>query len=188
MPLNGTSNNCATMIVTNIQNVTQWGINSVKKYFHYSEVAGAIHSYYRNYNSFFGLVYKETYFYVPTFETRSIHTMKGCVINGVVYGDTIVTNIKECNIKIPYIYFLNQNYPNPFNPTTKIRYEIPKSTNIKLTVYDITGKEISILANQKVSSGSYEVEFNGENLPSGVYFYKLETNDFIQTNKMILLK
>ena len=85
-------------------------------------------------------------------------------------------------------YHLYQNYPNPFNPSTKIKFDIPKSSNIKISVYDIAGKEISILVNQKVSSGSYEVQFNGEKYSSGIYFYKLESDDFVQTNKMILLK
>ncbi|HEY5534030.1 MAG TPA: T9SS type A sorting domain-containing protein [Ignavibacteria bacterium] len=99
-----------------------------------------------------------------------------------------IIGMQNISTEIPSGFSLSQNYPNPFNPVTKIKFDIPKSSNVKLTVYDITGKEISILANQKVSTGSYEVEFNGENNPSGVYFYRLTTDEFSETKKMILMK
>jgi hypothetical protein len=100
-------------------------------------------------------------------------------------GNVGITNV---NSEIPNEYKLKQNYPNPFNPTTKIKFDIPKSSNVKLTVYDITGKEISILVNEKISPGSYETEFNGDKYASGIYFYRLETPDFFQTKKMLLIK
>jgi len=87
---------------------------------------------------------------------------------------------------------LSQNYPNPFNPETKIRFVIPNSgnglTNVKLSVYDITGKEVSNLVNRTLEPGSYEVTFNGSNVTSGVYFYKLSAGSFSQTHKMLLIK
>ncbi len=83
---------------------------------------------------------------------------------------------------------LSQNYPNPFNPSTKIRFTISEPTNVKLVVYDITGKEIEILLNKEMRSGSYEVNFNGKNLSSGIYFYRLITNNKHLTGKMILIK
>ncbi|HEY5124404.1 MAG TPA: T9SS type A sorting domain-containing protein [Ignavibacteria bacterium] len=101
---------------------------------------------------------------------------------------TEIIGIQNISTEIPKSFKLEQNYPNPFNPTTKIKFDIPKVSNIKLTIYDIIGKEISILVNEKVSPGSYEVEFNGEKYSSGIYFYRLETPDFVQTNKIILLK
>jgi carboxypeptidase T len=85
-------------------------------------------------------------------------------------------------------YDLMQNYPNPFNPNTKINFTIPKQNFVKLNVYDISGKLVSILVNESKDAGKYEVIFNGENLSSGIYFYKIEAGDFIVTRKMILIK
>ena len=83
---------------------------------------------------------------------------------------------------------LSQNYPNPFNPTTTIQYEIPNSGMVTLKVYDILGREVSTLVSQYENSGSYNVNFNAINLASGVYFYRLQAGNFIQTKKMVLLK
>ena len=83
---------------------------------------------------------------------------------------------------------LTQNYPNPFNPTTKINFTIPEPGNVTLKVYDVTGKEIATLVNGYKIAQSYEVQFDGANLSSGVYFYTLRTDNFNQTKKMILMK
>jgi hypothetical protein len=90
--------------------------------------------------------------------------------------------------KLSNQYKLFANYPNPFNPTTKIKYQIPELSFVILKVYDVLGSEIATLANEKKSVGSYEVEFDASNLPSGIYFYKLQAGDFIETKKMLLLK
>lgn len=89
---------------------------------------------------------------------------------------------------VPDDFVLAQNYPNPFNPTTKIRFETPVSGNVKLSIYDISGKELEILLNGRMNSGAYEYQWNASNYPSGVYFYKLETAGFSKTMKMTLLK
>ena len=89
---------------------------------------------------------------------------------------------------IPETFHLNQNYPNPFNPETKIKFGLPKSGSVKLSVYDVSGRKIEELVNQKLNSGTFEVTWNGSNLSSGVYFYKLETEGFVETKKMILVK
>jgi flagellar hook assembly protein FlgD len=83
---------------------------------------------------------------------------------------------------------LEQNYPNPFNPKTTIKYEIPKSGFVTLQVYDVLGRLVKTLINEKQNAGTYEVEFDGTNLASGVYFYKLTADDFKAVKKMILLK
>ncbi len=88
---------------------------------------------------------------------------------------------------------LEQNYPNPFNPTTKIKYSIPDNEksempNVKILIYDILGKVISTLVNRYQNPGNYEIIFNANNLPSGIYFYKLQAGNFISTKKMILTK
>ncbi len=90
--------------------------------------------------------------------------------------------------KIPLKYELSQNYPNPFNPVTRISYSIAENSKVKLSVFDILGKEVKILVNEKQSAGNYEVIFNASDLPSGVYFYQLRTNNFAQTKKLFLLK
>jgi len=88
----------------------------------------------------------------------------------------------------PVEFSLSQNYPNPFNPSTKIKYALSSRQYATLKVYDILGNEIATLVNEEKPAGRYEVEFDGTGLPSGIYFYRLQANDFVNTNKMILLK
>jgi hypothetical protein len=83
---------------------------------------------------------------------------------------------------------LEQNYPNPFNPSTKIKFQIPVSGFVNLKVYDVLGTEVATLVNEEKFAGSYEVQFNASEFPSGIYFYTLKAGDFIQTKKMILIK
>jgi hypothetical protein len=98
------------------------------------------------------------------------------------------TGINTISSEIPKEYKLYQNYPNPFNPTTKIRFDLPKASDTKLIVYDILGKDVATLLNEKLSSGTYEVIFDGINLSSGIYFYKLESCDFTDVKRFILIK
>ena len=95
--------------------------------------------------------------------------------------------------EVPEGYLLTQNYPNPFNPSTSIKYSVPELSNVLIKVFDLLGNEVETLVNEEKPAGTYEVIFNshsGEvrNLPSGVYFYKLQASSFIETKKMILLK
>jgi hypothetical protein len=85
-------------------------------------------------------------------------------------------------------YSLSNNYPNPFNPSTKITYTLPERGNVSLKVYDLLGGEVAQLVNGEIEAGSYDISFNAVNLPSGIYFYKLQAGSFIETKKMILLK
>ncbi len=101
---------------------------------------------------------------------------------------TIVTSVEPVPGNIPTSYELYQNYPNPFNPVTVIRYELPQSTEVSLTVYNLLGQEVVVLVNEYQSVGIYQVDFNGQSLPSGAYFYRLQAGKFIQTKKMVLLK
>ena len=98
-----------------------------------------------------------------------------------------VTGAAE-NIPLPLSYTLSQNYPNPFNPTTTIKYSLPQTSIATMKIYDILGKEVLTLINEEKSAGIYKVEFNESNLPSGIYFYKLQAGSFIESKKMILLK
>ena len=108
---------------------------------------------------------------------------------------TTITNGKfrmsahaEKIIKLPTEYMLGQNYPNPFNPSTVIKYSLPKASDVRLSVYDILGREIKVLVDEKKEPGYYNVNFDAGNLASGVYIYKLSTKDFTKSQKMILIK
>ena len=97
-------------------------------------------------------------------------------------------NIKPLSNLIPKKFELHQNYPNPFNPTTVIKFAIPKNDFVKLRVYNILGKEIAVLLNGELEAGVYEYSFSASGLSSGLYFYKIETNNFVDTKKMLLIK
>jgi len=101
--------------------------------------------------------------------------------------NSITTGITSEN-EIPLKYDLSQNYPNPFNPSTSISYQILQGGNVSLKVYDINGKFISELVNENKPAGNYEVPFSGEGLSSGIYFYRIETGNFSQTKRMMLIK
>lgn len=90
--------------------------------------------------------------------------------------------------EIPSEYRLSQNYPNPFNPSTKITFSLPDKQFVKLTVFDITGKEVKTLVNEQMDAGIFEIDFNASGLSSGVYFYRLSAGDFSDVKKMILTK
>ena len=83
---------------------------------------------------------------------------------------------------------MNQNYPNPFNPTTNISFSIPQSGFVKLSVFNLLGQEVARLVDGTMQAGFHNVTFKAENLNTGVYIYKLEANDLVQTKKMTLLK
>ncbi len=102
---------------------------------------------------------------------------RGSGYTGVVSGEKLLTN-----------FTLYQNYPNPFNPKTKIKYSIPKSGNVLLKVFDVLGKEIESLVDEYKNAGTYELDFNAINLPSGVYFYRMVIGSYSKTNKMTLLR
>ena len=88
----------------------------------------------------------------------------------------------------PQSYTLEQNFPNPFNPSTKIRFSIPEQGLVTLKVFNLLGEEVVTLINYEMTNGTYEVDFKGTDVSSGIYFYSLTANNFIATKKMILLK
>ena len=112
---------------------------------------------------------------------QTIHIVEGSGVIGIGNNGT----------DVPEGFSLHQNYPNPFNPATKIKFSIPQDLgdkNISLTIFDVLGNEVSKLAEGKLTAGDHEIEWNAENMPSGVYFYKLENSAFSLTKKMIVLK
>lgn len=92
------------------------------------------------------------------------------------------------NNEIPKVFRLYNSYPNPFNPLTKIKFVIPKSSYVKLIIYDVLGREIKTLVNEKLNAGRYEINWDGSGYPSGVYIYELHTSDFVDVKKMMLIK
>ena len=88
----------------------------------------------------------------------------------------------------PEEYLLSQNYPNPFNPTTTITYNLPAAGRVDLSVYDVLGQKVTTLVSQKQSAGTYSAKWDAARLASGIYFYKLQSNGFVQTKKMFLLR
>lgn len=99
-----------------------------------------------------------------------------------------IIGIQQISNEVPLNYKLNQNYPNPFNPSTKIRFDIPKSGNVNITVYDMLGREVTTLVNQQLSPGTYETDWDASGYSSGIYYYKIQSDDFVDTKKMVLIK
>ncbi|MBK7157010.1 MAG: SBBP repeat-containing protein [Ignavibacteria bacterium] len=124
-----------------------------------------------------GNIYTSGYSYV---------TSSGFDFITIKYSQTVGVN--QISGNLPEKFLLEQNYPNPFNPNTNIRYTIEEAGYTSLTVYNSVGIEISTLISENLQAGSYSAEFNAENYPSGVYYYKLTSGDFTQVKKMILLK
>jgi hypothetical protein len=90
--------------------------------------------------------------------------------------------------EVPTAVALNQNYPNPFNPATMVSYALPATADIALTVFDVTGRQIRVLASGRQPAGTYEVTFDASRLPSGIYFYRLEAGSFTETKSMMVLR
>ena len=128
----------------------------------------------------------------PAYSIFFIDSLNGWAAgeNGVIYRTVTggVTGIAPINNSIPGKMSLYQNYPNPFNPSTLIKFDIAWNSHTNITIFDNTGRLIESLLNQSLSPGTYEVQWNAESYPSGVYYYRLETDGFSQTKKMLLIK
>lgn len=107
-------------------------------------------------------------------------------ITTIKYSQTVGVN--QISSEIPRSYSLGQNYPNPFNPSTKIKFQIPRSGSVKLAIFDGLGREVASPLNNELTAGTYELMFDGSALASGIYFYRLLSGDFIDTKKMIIIK
>ncbi len=123
--------------------------------------------------------YKNSWFIFQT--TGSGQNPKSFIVSAV-------TGIEPTNTLIPSKFSLYQNYPNPFNPNTKINFDIPINGFTQVKIFDVYGKQISTLVNEYLNAGSFEINFNGEGLASGIYFYKIESNKFVDTKRLILIK
>ncbi|MCH8299012.1 MAG: T9SS type A sorting domain-containing protein [Candidatus Marinimicrobia bacterium] len=119
-----------------------------------------------------------------TFEIK--HTVHG--FSGQLIVANPITTGLETDVILADVYSLYDNYPNPFNPSTTIRYDLPERGNIKLSIYNLMGEIVAILIDEMQAAGFHKVEWNAINHPSGIYFYRLQAGDFVQTRKMVLLK
>lgn len=140
----------------------------------------------------FGFIYED----VGELRNIFIDTLSNKMYVGTargIYRREFTTEVDDLAVNVPSEFNLFHNYPNPFNPTTTIRYQIPKRASVLIKVYDLLGREVTTIINEEKSSGEYQVEFNGNDLPSGVYFYVLTAqsengNNFKQGRKMLLIK
>jgi hypothetical protein len=99
-----------------------------------------------------------------------------------------MVSVNEPSGGLPAMFSLHQNYPNPFNPSTTLRYALPQTAFVTLTVYNTLGQQVAQLVNEQQQAGYHDAVFNANELASGVYFYKLQAGDFVQTKKLLLLK
>lgn len=111
---------------------------------------------------------------------------------GIDFMNTVINNnpigINPVSTELPADYELEQNYPNPFNPETKIRFRVPERSDVKIKVFDITGRLVKVLLDENIIAGVYEMQWNASDMPSGIYFYRLEAGNYVLTKRMILVK
>ena len=110
-----------------------------------------------------------------------------CVADGQFETADVIVGIDDQD-QIPDVYALSQNYPNPFNPSTIIEYDLPEESFVNLTIYNLLGEQVAILVNDRMNAGRYEVKFIANNVPSGVYFYQIQSGNFMDTKKMLLVR
>ena len=102
-------------------------------------------------------------------------------------AEELITGIEALE-ELPKTFRLEQNYPNPFNPSTTLQFAIPKREKVVLHLFDVLGRHLATLLNEEKEAGIYKLNFDGRNLPSGVYFYRIQAGQFSQTRKMLLVK
>ena len=108
--------------------------------------------------------------------------------SGFISGIQIKIGVSDELRHIPFDYSLNQNYPNPFNPATTIKYTLSQSGDVSLMVYNLRGQEVALIFKGNMPAGNHQVTWDASNFASGIYFYRLQAGDFVQTRKMVLLK
>lgn len=141
---------------------------------------------------YYGASYWWWWYIIPNNAPLGTYKIRA-VFNGVTYEtnfDVGTTGVQNITSDIPERFSLSQNYPNPFNPETKIKFDVPSGVNsfVKLSIYNIAGQEVQVLVNETLAPGTYQYNFSGANLASGMYFYKLQTGDFVETRRMVLVK
>jgi hypothetical protein len=130
--------------------------------------------------------------YLNTFTVRSAvgepNRLFVSTFGGSIYRvDQTLTSVQN-QMSVPHAFALDQNFPNPFNPTTTISYSVPKTAHVTLKVYDLLGKEVAVIVNELQDAGPHQTRFDASIFPSGVYFYRLKTGEYMQTRKLVLIK
>ena len=170
---------------------TQW-INQGYRLVDFDKYAFQGNAYYAGLwnNDGVGYAYSLDYSNLSNFQTMvNTHINNGFKpIMVDVYDDDWIVSLKNQDDPNIANFLLAQNYPNPFNPSTTITFDIPHSTEVLLKIYNSLGEEITTLVSDRLSAGSYSYEWNASDLPSGVYFYKIQAGDYIKTKKMILIR
>lgn len=119
--------------------------------------------------------------------TGYVFGQQGLIMRTLNAGGTILSTDEEPDV-LPTEYVLRQNYPNPFNPSTIIEFSIPEAADVSITIFNVLGEEIKQLVNSRHNPGNYKIEFDSENLTSGIYFYRIQSNTFSATKKMLLIR
>jgi hypothetical protein len=123
---------------------------------------------------------------------RFVGTLQGAgsIIESGFLADTLFRTLTSVTAHegVPKEFMLEQNFPNPFNPSTTIQYALPVRSHVSLTVFNTLGQEISVLRNGEQEAGYHDVKFDGTNLPSGVYFYRMQADNYVETRKLLLLR
>lgn len=126
--------------------------------------------------------------FVGTMQQSNTRLETGFLAHPLLRDLIISVSEKEDALELPSEYELEQNYPNPFNPSTTIAFALPKSSIVALKLFDMFGRELATLAEGKFSAGRHQVVFDATSFPSGVYFYRLQANEFSQTRRLTLIK
>ncbi len=126
--------------------------------------------------------------YNGTNPSYTINSMNNVIVQSAIFDTIPPIGIQNLNTGVPMVFDMHQNYPNPFNPVTKIKFDLPKESNVSIKVYDIIGNEVTSIFNGNLKAGFYEADFNGSSYASGVYFYRIDAGDFTSVKRMILVK
>ncbi len=122
------------------------------------------------------------------YRVYATNCMSSSAYSNVTCATTTMTGINLSGLEIPKDFGLYQNYPNPFNPVTNIKFDIPKSSFVKITIFDVTGRKVTDLVNRELQPGAYTADWNASSYASGIYFYRIEAGEYVNEMKMVLLK
>jgi hypothetical protein len=162
--------------------------------------AGAVYEIYRGGGLIATVPYTQTYFIdlditagngnwvYYRIKAKDTQQLRSTYSNTVSYRSNMIQKLITQTGDVPINYSLKQNYPNPFNPKTDMKFDLPEEGIAKLTVYDVLGREVSVLVNEYLSRGCYSVSFDGADIPSGVYFYRFQAGKYSEIKKMLLTK
>jgi hypothetical protein len=126
-------------------------------------------------------------YYAIAYDTSEVKMLQA-LTDVIARSKSLLTSVEQIGTQIPITHALLQNYPNPFNPTTVVSYQLPAFSEVRLGVYDLLGRELAILVNERQEAGRYQVTFNAAGLAGGVYFYRLQSGTFQETRRMMLVK